>query len=445
MVKKKNKKRKNKKRPSITKISVSGYKSIARKQTIEIRPLTVLAGANSTGKSSIIQPFLLLKQTLEETFDPGPILLSGPIVNFSSTSQILSRKPNGMSAQTFSIGIGADEGSNLTLRFVKDKHSVFKIKEMCFNDKEESLTFRLGMRHQDIRKMIGFSNKKDSEFLRGKHFSIVRNRCFLGIELQRKQIKGDSLPSFVISPTGIFDYFLRNLIHLPGLRGIPSRMYPMTAVGKTYPGTFEKYVASIIHNWQATKEFQNLKSIVNDLEKLGLTSRIAAKKITDSHVEIKVGRFKASKRKHLSDMINIADVGLGICQVLPILVALRIAQDGQVVYIEQPELHLHPRAKEMLADILVDAANRGVRVVVETHSSLLLLGIRAAVASGNIPPEKVKLHWFLRSEDGITKVKSADLDKSGAFGRWPEDFGQVTLEAQKKYLDAAEKKLFSGG
>lgn len=443
MGKKKNKKRKSKKEQSITEISVSGYKSIARKQTIEIRPLTVLAGANSTGKSSIIQPFLLLKQTLEETFDPGPILLSGPIIKFSSTSQILSRKPKGMSAQTLTIGMGTDEGSNLKLSFRKDKFRVFKIKEMCFNSKEESLTFRLGMRNQDIRKMVGISSKKDEDYFKDTRFSIVRNRCFLGVDVQRKERKSDAISGFVISPTSIFDNFLRNLIHLPGLRGIPSRMYPMTAVGKNYPGTFEKYVASIIHNWQANKEVQKLKSIVNDLEKLGLTSRIAAKKVTDSHVEIQVGRLKASNSKHISDMINIADVGLGTCQALPILVALRVAQEGQVVYIEQPELHLHPRAKKMMVDILVDAANRGVRVVVETHSSLLLLGIRSAVASGYISPENVKLHWFSRAEDGITRVKSADLDERGAFGKWPEDFGQVTLEAQKKYLDAAEKRLFS--
>lgn len=444
MAKKKNEKRKSNNQPSIKEISVSGYKSIARKQTIEIRPLTILAGANSTGKSSIIQPFLLLKQTLEETFDPGPILLSGPIIKFSSINQILSRKPNGMSAQTLSIGMGTDEGSNLTLRFGKDKQQAFKIKEMCFTDKEEDITFRLGMRHQDIRKMMGISSKKELKFFKDSRFSVVRNRCFLGMGVKWKGRKGDDIRGYTISPSGFFDEFLRNLIHLPGLRGIPARMYPVTAVGKTYPGTFEKYVASIIHNWQTSKEVQKVEAIVQDMENLGLTTKIVSKKVTDSHVEIQVGRLKSGNGKRISNMVNIADVGLGTCQALPVVVALRVAKKGQVVYIEQPELHLHPRAKEILADILVNAANRGVRVVVETHSSLLLLGIRSAIANGKISPENVKLHWFLRAEDGITRVKSADLDESGAFGRWPEDFGQVTLEAQKKYLDAAEKRLFSG-
>ncbi|MGI9105730.1 MAG: AAA family ATPase, partial [Pyrinomonadaceae bacterium] len=55
----------------ITKITVAGYKSISREQSIEIRPLTILAGANSSGKSSMMQPLLLLKQTLEASYDPG--------------------------------------------------------------------------------------------------------------------------------------------------------------------------------------------------------------------------------------------------------------------------------------------------------------------------------------------------------------------------------------
>ncbi|MHB1424491.1 MAG: AAA family ATPase, partial [Gemmataceae bacterium] len=66
--------------PAITEIQVGGFKSISDDQMIEIRPLTILAGANSSGKSSMMQPLLLLKQTLEAPYDPGPLLLNGPNV-----------------------------------------------------------------------------------------------------------------------------------------------------------------------------------------------------------------------------------------------------------------------------------------------------------------------------------------------------------------------------
>ena len=98
-----------------------------------------------------------------------------------------------------------------------------------------------------------------------------------------------------------------------------------------------------------------------------------------------------------------------------------------------------------MAQLLIDAANRGVRVVAETHSQLLLLGVQTAVARGDIRPEKVKLNWFERDADGLTKISSADLDESGAFGEeWPEDFAETELKAQDSYLDAAEAKHQKG-
>ncbi len=143
------------------------------------------------------------------------------------------------------------------------------------------------------------------------------------------------------------------------------------------------------------------------------------------------------------DMVSIADVGFGVSQTLPVVVALREAKPGQLVYLEQPEIHLHPRAQTAMAKVLADAAARGVHVVAETHSALLILGIQTLVAEGRLAPELVKLHWFER-RDGVTKVRSADLDEAGSFGDWPEDFADIVLEAQSKYLDAVEARAARG-
>ena len=75
----------------ITQIAVSGFKSLAEECAIDIHPLTILAGANSSGKSSIMQPLLMLKQTLEAAYDPGPLLIDGPNVQFTSAEQFLSK------------------------------------------------------------------------------------------------------------------------------------------------------------------------------------------------------------------------------------------------------------------------------------------------------------------------------------------------------------------
>src|SRR5580658_5730304 len=88
----------------ITSLSIEGFKSIDAELTLELQPLTILAGANSSGKSSALQPLLLLKQTLEASYDPGPLLLNGPNVEFTSVSQFLCRSRAKAEEGTFSFG-----------------------------------------------------------------------------------------------------------------------------------------------------------------------------------------------------------------------------------------------------------------------------------------------------------------------------------------------------
>ncbi len=94
-----------------------------------------------------------------------------------------------------------------------------------------------------------------------------------------------------------------------------------------------------------------------------------------------------------------------------------------------------------MAEILADAIIEGKKLVIETHSSLLLRRVQTLVAEGKLPPELIKLHWFTLLEDGSTQISSADLDETGAFGDWPEDFHTVTLNSESRYLDAAEALL----
>ena len=166
-----------------------------------------------------------------------------------------------------------------------------------------------------------------------------------------------------------------------------------------------------------------------------------AKKVDDTQVELQVGRLPRATKGGAHDLVNIADAGFGLSSTLPVLVALRAAEPDRLLYLEEPEIHLHPNAQHKLAEVLADAAKRGIRIVVETHSALFLLGIQALVAEGKLSHDLVKLHWFSRDANGCTDIRSADLDNAGAFGDWPEDFAAVALKAQKEYLDAAESQM----
>jgi hypothetical protein len=430
----------------ITQVSVCGYKSIGPEQAIEIRPLTILAGANSSGKSSMMQPLLLLKQTLEAPYDPGMLLLNGPNIKFTSAEQLLYR--GGKTGQASEILIGMRTSADDTLRLLFDRGPGKKLdvrRMVTRTGSGQAFDLRPEMSQQEVFAQEPVAHlcsglAEDDPKLRFEG-RIIRSRCFLRVEVY--EVGGPEEPRkwAEFAPGATFARLIQQLIHLPGLRGNPERSYPVSSVGSAFPGTFEKYAASAIANWVAEGQDEKLSQLNESLRSLGLTWKVAATALDDTQVELKVGRLPRPARGGAHDLVNIADVGFGVSQALPVVTALLAAQPGQLVYLEQPEIHLHPRAQVTLARVLANAANRGVQVVAETHSSLLLLGVQALVAEGHLTPDKVKLHWFRRSEDdGATTIVSADLDPAGRFHDWPEDFDDVTMDAQVQFLNAVERR-----
>jgi hypothetical protein len=246
--------------------------------------------------------------------------------------------------------------------------------------------------------------------------------------------------STFVSSTTALEGVVSSMIHLPGHRGNPSRNYPASPARLRFPGTFESYTAGVILRWQNDRLQPKLDMLSRHLAELSLATSVSADWIDDTSIELNVTVAPAAPTRGIPRTLSIADVGFGVSQSLPVLVAITEARSGQVVFIEQPEIHLHPRAQHGLASVLAEAASRGVRVVVETHSELLLLGVQTAIANGIIDAGLVRLHWFERGPDGATKVHTARLDGSGAFGDWPADFDGVHMQAQQRFLDASEPK-----
>lgn len=429
----------------ITGVDVGGYKSLLNRSELEIRPLTILAGANSSGKSSALQPLLLLKQTLEASYDPGPLKIDGPNVRFTSVDQVLSRLPGRKRAADLEIGVQVNGDYWVRTTFKKRAKKGIELVRMTFGSEGHQSAVLPSMTDEQIEAIVPEEMERVYEiFSRGEstpaRWGVRRSRCFLAFCLYRGgEPNGESLfPLF--SPSGYLEESIRRVVHVPGLRGNPERTYRTTAFGDEFPGTFENYIASVIHQWQSTKD-DRLKELGKALETLGLTWKVEAKQVDDTQVELRVGRLLHGVRGGAKDLVSIADVGFGVSQVIPVLVALLTARPGQLVYLEQPEIHLHPRAQVALAEILADASNRGVRVVAETHSSLLLLGIQSLVAEGEFSADRTKLHWFTRDESGVTEVSSGELDDTGSYGEWPEDFHDVNLATESRFLDAAEAGL----
>ena len=427
----------------LTAISVAGFKSIAREQTLHIAPLTILAGANSSGKSSMMQPLLLMKQTLEAPYDPGTFLLDGPNVRFTKSSQILS---HGYDSNKFSVSFTSKSGS-VSTAYKETSQQTFDVFSASYSASaiKSTTVFHKGLPKEELERIAkdsGLFSQEDIQDI--QYFTEVQRACFFDI-FYVNWLQGDEEIGGFFSQTIFYLYDriknVKNIIHLPGLRGNPERTYKTSAVGKLFPGTFENYVASIINSWIISED-SKLQILSRDLKSLGLTSTVTASSIDATQVEIKVGRLP-SNANDTADLVNIADVGVGVSQTLPVLVALLAAEPGQIVYIEQPEIHLHPLAQYKLAAVIAEASKRGVLVIIETHSDILIRGVQTLVAKGELDPAIVKLHWFSRSpEDGSTTVTCAELDENGAFGDWPQDFDATALDTERAYLDAVDARFF---
>jgi AAA15 family ATPase/GTPase len=416
----------------ITKISISGFKSIANECSIEIRPLTILAGANSSGKSSIMQPILLMKQTLESSTDYGALRLSGDNLNFTSAKQILSYSPKGEQTDSLTVGMELANSYKFKNTFKKPLNKAINLIESIYYDGDGEIKAAIGMSTKEILEALPLS-AKTSYLLDNQPLSIFRYFCFnvfvyyTGYDLSPTDIFYNPYPMFVIP--------IEKILHVKGLRSL-ERILPVTGIGQNFSGNFEKYIASLIYSWQ-TSESDKLQVLNTYLHTLALSKKIEATEINDTQIELKVSRTFDS-----DDMVNIVDVGSGVSQILPVLVALVAAEPEQLVYLEEPEIHLHPRAQANLGEIIVDAANRGVRVVLETHSDLLLRRIQSLVAEDKISADKAILHWFSRDEHGFTQVTSTPLNETGGYGDpdFPLDFSDVFLDEEGRYLEAASEK-----
>lgn len=319
----------------IEEIRVQGYKSLVD-ATLHVRPLTLLAGTNSSGKSSIMQPLLLIKQTMEAPYQPaGALVLDGAHVQAETAGELVSNIfPK--NARLISIEVSG----NNCIKNLRVSNS------LIVSYSVEDLMFSL-VKHEGYSIVKGVKNRFDltpSSTWGDVYKQLKANGTDVGLDYNkyRSEIKavggllnaaiydeaGERVRNF--NNGGYFASTLSMLFHIPGLRVLPKRRYPVTTFLNEIKGTFDLYAAGTVSQWQEQQDTEKLAKLNDYLRRLGLTDSVTAKVKNANEVELSVSRLPAgSKGKpRKADMVNIADVGIGVSQVLPILVALIAAQEG---------------------------------------------------------------------------------------------------------------------
>ncbi|HEL9845259.1 TPA: DUF3696 domain-containing protein, partial [Klebsiella pneumoniae] len=133
---------------------------------------------------------------------------------------------------------------------------------------------------------------------------------------------------------------------------------------------------------------------------------------------------------------NLRDVGIGVSQVLPVLVVAYFSPQGSTIILEEPEIHLHPLAQAVLAEFFVEVSNeRNIQFIVETHSEHLFRRMQTLISRETINPEEVGMYFVERGEEAT--LRRLEIDEFGRLHNWPQDFFGDALGETKE-----QAKLF---
>ncbi|HYC04479.1 MAG TPA: DUF3696 domain-containing protein [Azospirillaceae bacterium] len=263
-------------------------------------------------------------------------------------------------------------------------------------------------------------------------------------------------PAILDASVYIREYFSRYVRYLGPLRDEPKPLYPLEALANpTDVGYRGEHTAAVLDlhkhrtiSYIPAKSFREkdvriepvntslLKAVVDWLSYMGVVDAVSTGDKGKFGHELQV-RTPGVEKYH-----DLTNVGVGVSQVLPIVVMALIAPVGSLLIFEQPELHLHPRVQTRLADFFISIAKHGKQCILETHSEYLIYRLRRRVAESHGDDfSKLSKLYFVERLHGETTARPVEINKYGAIIDWPEDFfDQSQDEAERILLAASQKK-----
>lgn len=422
----------------ITNIHIKNFKSLKDSGKIEFKPITFFVGPNSSGKTSIFQSILLLRQTIRSK-DPKSALILQDYIDLGSFKDITWKHKN----------------KDITLKF-SDPESTFEI-VFAFNNKNQTIyvkKFRsFGIYHSNDKTFnFDYNITKTRKDKKGREYSLnvinhdsylmgTKNRVELYKFYQtdpeiilpyttKKSVKltnENDLRAFFIAITNSSFFRQHNLqleqifnkiYHIGPLRREPQRVYSASGAFPLEVGKSGEWVVDELISNTETQE--KVKNWFKDFH-IASDFKVDELKEGSKRYEIIIKEF------HTGEWVNIADVGFGASQILPIIVEGFIAKDSTIL-IEQPEIHLHPEAQATMGDLLIDIAkNQGNNVLIETHSDLIISRICTRIAQGNIENSDVAIYYLNPTDDG-TQIIEISINENGQYQNFPDGFFEERYE-----------------
>ena len=463
----------------LERLRIQNFKGWKDTGNIRMAPITLFFGANSSGKSSIGQFLMMLKQTVESpdrkaVFYPGG--RNSAVQLGSYREMVFHRDPentiafeyrwslpedmnvkDSLSGDTFSgdtLDFSAEVELSAAPKYVPQV-SQFSYRLLKENARSLSVALsRESHEHEYTASAEQYSLVKK----RGRPGTLADITRFYGFSdnLVANYQNSDFLQELNLAQEQLFSA----LYYLGPLRTKAERLYTWggitpESVGFTGENTIAAILASRNRKINLVKSGSRRASPAKSLEtmialklkEMGIIDAFEVNSISENRQEYEVRvRTRGSR-----DWVDLPDVGFGVSQVLPVLVQCFYAPPGSIIIMEQPEIHLHPNAQSALADVMIDAINarengqdRNIQLVIETHSEHFLRRLQRRIAEDEVSRDKVSTYFA-----DITKTPAAldplEIDEFGNIRNWPENFfgdemgdiiGQAKAAMQKRMQES---------
>ncbi|MCF2446105.1 DUF3696 domain-containing protein [Dyadobacter sp. CY345] len=394
----------------IKSLSFENYKGFFERQHLTLKPLTILIGKNSSGKSSIAKLFPLLSNSLSGHFDE-PLLLSNNNVFLGGEFRdlVFNRNPN--SPIIFSLEF--QDSSILTVSILQPLQQYELI---IYEWAYVSPLIDISLRYDPIKGYVDSGGG-------------IYNCEFRGfIPITMRDPNGKDLLNFI-------EFDMQMIVDYIGpFRVVPDRQFTLTGqVNYNQTGTKGEYAYSMLG---ASK---NVKATLHEKVGSWFEQNFDGWRLLVENKNVPFIELLLSKGDSL---INLVDVGQGMSQVLPLIVRAHVDEEDSYVISEQPELHLHPAAHGDIAELFAKSSKKSNQTfVVETHSENFLLRLRRLVISNDFgfTSDDIIIYFVDSSEVGQRLMKIT-IDSDGVLSDWPEGIFNENLDEVVEMRKALTEK-----
>jgi predicted ATPase len=432
-------------------LRIQNFKSWHDTKDIRLAPITAFFGSNSSGKTSLLQTLLMLKQTAESS-DRAQVLHLGDersltdlgtfpdVIYMHNLAMPLDCQIEWTLGKPLEISDSnhPDDAQSLTSDRLR-----FEV-EIAWQDNGQPGRGRTVVQNFAYHfgdRRFGMKRKSDSKAdydlqTDGVGFKFVRTqsrpwplpaptKCYGFPDQVRAYYQNAGfLSDFELA----FETLFSSLFYLGPLREHPKREYTWAGARPTDMGRRgERVVDALlaardigvyIRRGRGRKKLTLEERVAAWLKELGLIERFEVRPVKEGGKLFQVSVKQTSQ----SPEVLITDVGFGVSQILPVIALCYYVPEGSTLVLEQPEIHLHPRAQMGLADVFIDAVQtRHIQIILESHSEHLLRRLQRRVAEEVLSPDKAAL-YFCATEKGESRLNALELDLFGHITNWPSDF-----------------------